>query len=190
MSTAYRFRSECMFDVVEFLKIAAQRDDTEIERHEIECDHTRGGGCEVVFWSPKSDGSGFRRVLQDIPDGHVMVETLALSRHYTGERTASETAQTLRLRKEALTLREFLRAARAMKSATVFLCRHRNLLESWCWSDVTAPILRRVETNELLPTPALRAIVEALEDVVRRTRPRKKSPLSLVHAAVPKTTAA
>lgn len=101
MTTAYRFRSECMFDVVEFLKIAAKRERTEIERYAIECDHTRGGGCEVAFWSPESDGSGFRDVFQEIPDGHVMVETFAVAKHYTGERTTSETAQTLRLQRSA-----------------------------------------------------------------------------------------
>lgn len=101
MTTAYRFRSECLFDVVEFLKIAAKRAGTAIERYEIECDHTRGGGCEVAFWSPESDGSEFHRVLQEIPDGHVMVETFALAKHYTGARTTSETAQTLRLKKDA-----------------------------------------------------------------------------------------
>jgi hypothetical protein len=90
-----------MFDVVEFLKIAAKREGTEVERYEIACDHTRGGGCEVAYWSPESDGSEFRRVLQEISDGHVMVETFALAKHYTGDRTTSETAQTLRLQKSA-----------------------------------------------------------------------------------------
>lgn len=177
MSTVYRFRSECVFDVVEFLKIAATREGTEIERYEIECDHTRGGGCEVAFWSPESDGSGFRRVLQEIADGYVMVETLALSKHYTGERTMSEAAQALRLQKEAWTPREFLRAARAAlaaKNATVFLCRHRNLLQSSSWAGATVPILHRTDAQELLPTPALRAIIDALEGGVGVGRTRRR----------------
>ena len=105
----YRFRAECMHDVWEFLKKAADHaragENTGLTRWEIRCDLACGGGCNVAFWSQHGEGARFRRVLQDILDGHVMVETLALAKHYTGQRAVSDSVQALRLRKDACTSR-------------------------------------------------------------------------------------
>ena len=89
-SSQFKFRAECQTDVVEFLRTA----------HAVCRRATTHVFVAVVEW-----GSGFplpdvtvtirtnlplfevRNMMESVPDGHVMVETLRPEAEYTGERT-------------------------------------------------------------------------------------------------------
>jgi len=56
----------------------------------------------------------------------------------------------------------FLRKASAAKSAIAFFAAHREYLTSGEISEVTAPIIIQVDNGELLPTPALAILQDAV----------------------------
>jgi hypothetical protein len=80
----YKLRAECMADLEKFIKIfEVANDDNEkawaITRHKILPD------CEMVL-TTIFDLDTLKSMLALIPDGHVMLETIALLKDYTGER--------------------------------------------------------------------------------------------------------
>ena len=75
----YKFRSECRADVDEFLELFQdQIIDYNVTRTEF-------SDCEVEF-SSKLHIDCLRLGMYDIPDGHVMLESLNYASEYTGER--------------------------------------------------------------------------------------------------------
>jgi hypothetical protein len=73
------------------------------------------------------------------------------------------------------TPRDFIRAARACRgSSASFLARHRTLLTSWEWASITAPILRKMDAREVLPTPTLEALKTALAESIVAPRPAER----------------
>jgi 2-keto-3-deoxy-6-phosphogluconate aldolase len=75
----YKFRAECLIDVVKFLKCA------HLLAYRIENIGYGFPDVEVTLFS-KSDLTEIKRLMRQVPDGHVMIETLAGARVYTGDR--------------------------------------------------------------------------------------------------------
>lgn len=75
----YKFRAECFQDVYNFLKRVPGQPQFRIERGGVFPD------CEIEFRSNMTTGQ-LKEILNDIPNSHVMVETLALASEYTGIR--------------------------------------------------------------------------------------------------------
>lgn len=77
----YKFRAECLADVGEFFK-AVNFPYTRIEI-------VRAGtvpDCTVEFTTEGTSLDALRAIMADIPDGHVMRESVNLVAKYTGER--------------------------------------------------------------------------------------------------------
>lgn len=75
----YKFRAECIHDVLEFMGKAKFQYDIKIERKSLFPD-------VVVEISTKESISTIKAIFNDIPDTHVIIETIQLKKLYTGER--------------------------------------------------------------------------------------------------------
>jgi len=62
----------------------------------------------------------------------------------------------------AMTVKGFLHKANGKISALAFLAAHREWLETGDLAEVTSPILRMLDEEQLLPTPALDLLKEAV----------------------------
>ncbi len=74
----YKMRAECAHDVAEFLKI--------VPNHSLTVARTGTfGDCEATFTSDLAIPA-IIKLMRQIPDAHVMIETIELEKNYTGER--------------------------------------------------------------------------------------------------------
>lgn len=130
---------------------------------EVACGPVEEDACTEMAWHIKGN---LQRVYDAVAAMHVVV-TYQANVKQMNESPTPLASDVHTARAPEWTPREFLRAARAMKkNPTLFLCRHRKLLESWSLAGVTVPILHRFDAKELLPTPALRTMIDALERAV------------------------
>lgn len=136
---------------------------------EVACGPVEEDACTEMAWHTKDN---LQRVYDAVEAMH-MVITYQAAVKQMNETAAPLASDVHTARAREWTPREFLRAARAVKkNPTLFLCRHRKLLESWSWADVTVPILHRFDAKELFPTPALLTMIDALERAVGISTPR------------------
>lgn len=75
---SYKLRAECTVDVSRFVE-AVHPDTMTMKKHKLLPD------CVVEFTSQLSL-SEIINLMSEIPDGHVMIETVATAQFYTGER--------------------------------------------------------------------------------------------------------
>jgi hypothetical protein len=61
-----------------------------------------------------------------------------------------------------MTAKSLIRKALAAKSATAFFAAYREFLLTGELTDITSPILAKIDANELLPTPGLKQITDAV----------------------------
>lgn len=75
----YKFRAECIHDVLEFMGKAKFQYDIKIERKGLFPD-------VVVEIATKESVDTIKAIFNEIPDTHVIIETIQPKKLYTGER--------------------------------------------------------------------------------------------------------
>lgn len=135
---------------------------------EVACGTVEAEACTEMAWHIKGN---LQKIYEAVAAMHMVITYQAASKRESSA-PAPPTNDARAARARAWSPREFMRAARRTKNATIFICRHRSLLESWRWADVTVPILHRFDAKELFPTPALQTMIHALEPVARKSAPR------------------
>jgi len=75
----YKFRAECIHDVLEFMGKAKFEYDIKIERKSLFPD-------VVVEIATKESVDTIKAIFNEIPDTHVIIETIRPKKIYTGER--------------------------------------------------------------------------------------------------------
>lgn len=75
----YKFRAECIYDVLEFMGKAKFQYDIKIERRGLFPD-------VVVEMSTKESMNNIKDIFSEIPDAHVILETIQPKKLYTGDR--------------------------------------------------------------------------------------------------------
>ena len=75
----YKFRAECIHDVLEFMKKAKFEYDVKIERKGLFPD-------VVVEVATKESIDSIVSIFKKIPDSHVILETIQTKKLYTGDR--------------------------------------------------------------------------------------------------------
>ena len=83
IATKYKFRSECLSDILLFLGTAL--DKVRLVSIEIAAADEFLPDCTCTI-AARTDLETIREILGIVPDGHVMVETLAYEQDYTGIR--------------------------------------------------------------------------------------------------------
>lgn len=75
----YKFRAECLYDVIKFMQKATFKYDLKISKKS-------GFPDVIVEISTKESIFNLASIIASIDDAHVMIETIQLRKLYTGER--------------------------------------------------------------------------------------------------------
>lgn len=82
----YKFRAECIHDVLQFMNKAPFQYDIKIEKKDLFPD-------VLVELKTKENIASIVSIFEDIPDSHVILETIQPKKLYTGQRASKEVVE-------------------------------------------------------------------------------------------------